>query len=77
MDNVVIPRVEKTVKSFTYSSGCGPRSVVQSLDERNFSGNMEYTPLMTTSSLAYLNIEQDRNDESVMLKTLRTATFRH
>ena len=41
MDNVVLPRVELVVKSITESSGRGPNSMVQLVDQRNFSGNAE------------------------------------
>ena len=50
MDDVVIPRVKMAVRSIIGSSGRGWNSVVQNLDQRDCSGNMENTPLMTASS---------------------------
>ena len=60
---MVIPRVEKPVISIIWSSARGPNSVVQNHDQRDFSGNMENTLLMTASSRTDLSINQDGNDE--------------
>ena len=48
------------VRSNIGSSGRGPNSVVQNLDQKHFSGNMENTRLMTASILLDLNIDQDK-----------------
>ena len=47
VDNVVIPRVEMAVRSFTKSSRQGPNRLVQNPDFKDFSGNTENTPLMS------------------------------
>ena len=65
MDKVVIPRVDMAVRSITESSVGGLSSLVQNKsrpDRRDFSGNAENTPLMSSSSRLDLNIDQDRND---------------
>ena len=64
MENVVIPRVEITNKSIAESSGQCPSSVVQNLDQGDFAGSTEKSPLMYASSTVDLNIDQGRNDET-------------
>ena len=63
MDSVVLQRVEMAVRSITGSSVHGPNSVFQNLDQIDFSGNPEDTPIMTASSRTDLNINHSRNDE--------------
>ena len=63
MNNVVIPRVEMAVKLITASSGNGPNSLVQNLDQR-FYGKIENTPLRSASSQLDLYVEQDEIDET-------------
>ena len=57
MDNVLTPTVDMTLRSITESSGQGPSSMVQSYDQRDFSGNTENTQLMLASSRVNLNID--------------------
>ena len=64
MDNVVIPRVEMAVKSFTGSSGDRTNSAVQNPDRRDFIWNAEDTPLKAAADRLDLNIDQDRIDET-------------
>ena len=52
------------VRSVAWSSGRGPTSIVRNPDRRDFSGNLENTPLMTASCLTDLNTNQDKNDET-------------
>ena len=62
MDKVVIPRVEMAVKAITGSSGHGPNSEVQNLDQRVFLGNAGNNPLMSASRRLDINTKHDRND---------------
>ena len=64
MNNVVISRVEMTVRSITGSSGIDLSSRVQNPDQRDFKGNTETTPLRSASSRLDLNIEQGEIDEA-------------
>ena len=75
MDNAVIRRVEMAVRSVTGSSGRGSNSEVHNRYQRDFSGNMENTPLMTASSRVDLNIDQDRNDETGNVEYLQEDDF--
>ena len=59
MDKVKIPGVEMVVRSITGSSGRGPNIAVQNLDRRDFTGNIENTPLMSASSWLDLNNDED------------------
>ena len=63
MENVVIPRVDMTVRPITGSSKYGPSSLVQNPQQRDFSGIMENTPLTSTSSRVDLNNDHDRNED--------------
>ena len=45
MDDVVIPRVEMAARSIAESSGRRPNNLVQNLDQSDFSGKREHTPL--------------------------------
>ena len=77
MDNAVIPRVEMPVKSVAESSKRGPNSVVENTDWKDFSGKTENTPLIWASSPVFLNVDQNRNDETRSSKNFVGATFRH
>ena len=61
------------VRSVTGLSGWVPKSVVQNPDQRDFSGNIENTPLMTASSRTNLPLMKIRIMRLVMLNTSRTA----
>ena len=71
MYNVVILRVEMAVRLITGSSRHVPNSVVQNLEQRDFSGIMEDTPLMTASSRTDLDINHIRN----RLEIVKTSTI--
>ena len=75
MGNVVLPRVEKAVRSITESLMRWPNSMVQNPDPRDFSGNTENTPLMLAPSWEYLNTDQVRNDETRNVEAPRMTTF--
>ena len=75
MDNAVIPRVEMAVKSITKSSGRRPSSAVQMLDQRDFGGNIENTPLISASSKRDLNVDQDRNDKTLNVENFGDGDF--
>ena len=75
IDNLVIPRVEITVRSITGSSGRGPSSVVQNPGRRDFIGNTGNTPLMSTSSRIDLNFDQDRNYETSNVENFQDGDF--
>ena len=49
INNVLLPRVEMTVRCITGSSGFCPNSAGQNTDQENFSSNIENTALMTAS----------------------------
>ena len=76
MDYVVIPRVEMAVRSIIESSVRGLNSKIQNLDQRDFSGNTENTPIISASSRVELNIDQDRNDGNHNVENFE-ANFRH
>ena len=75
MDKVVIPRFEMAVRSITGSSGHRPNSVDQNPGRRDFTGNTENIPLMSTSSQLDLNIDQDRIDETRDIDNFRDGDF--
>ena len=75
MDNVVTPKVEMVVISFTGSSGRGPHSVVHYPVQRDFSGRMENTPLMAASSQVDSNIDQHRNYETRNVENFEVSNF--
>ena len=75
MDNVLIPRVEKAMRSLTESLGRGPNRMVQNADRRDFSGNTEKTPLMSASSRVDLNIDRDRNDDTCNVENFEDGDF--
>ena len=58
MNDVVIRQIAMTVRSVTGSSGNGPNSIVQNPDWRDYTGNVENTPLKSTSSRLDLNVDQ-------------------
>ena len=64
MDKMVTPGVEMTLKSYTGSSGQGPKSEVQRPDRSASFGNAGSTALMSASSQLNLNTNQDSNDET-------------
>ena len=64
MNDVDSPRVEMAVRLITSSSGNGPNSIVQNLDQRDFTGSTENIPLRSASNRLDLNIEQDEIDET-------------
>ena len=49
--------------------------MVQLLDQRDFSGNTENTPLMSVFSRVDLNFDQDGNDETRNVKNLEDGDF--
>ena len=63
MNDVVIPRVEMSVRWITGSSGNGHSSIVQNLDRKDFTGITRNTPLRSASSQLDSNIEQDEIDK--------------
>ena len=75
MDNVVKPQVELAVRSITESSGRGPSSMLQNRDQRDFTGNIVSTPLMSASSRVNLNIDQDRNDVTRKVENFEDGDF--
>ena len=75
IDKVVIPRVEMAVRSITGSSRHGPNSVVQNSDRKDFTGNTENTPLMSTSSRLDLNIDYGRIDETRHVENFEDGDF--
>ena len=54
----------KWPRSITGSSRHGPKSTVHNPARRDFVWNAENTPLMSASSRLYLDIDQDRIDET-------------
>ena len=64
INNVVIPRVERAVKSITGSTGHGTNSELQNPDRRSFLGNIRITPLMLASNRLDLDNELNRKDET-------------
>ena len=70
--SVVIPVVGMAVRSITESSRPEPNlySVVQSLDQIDFPGSMDDTPLMMASSRTDLNVNQNSNDETLNSENL-------
>ena len=62
MNNVIIPRVEMTVRLMTGSSGNGFNSKIQNPNQRDFTVSTEKTPLRAVSSRLGLSIEQDEID---------------
>ena len=75
MSNMVIPRVEMAVRSFTGSSGSGPKSLVQNPDRIDFTDNTANTPLRSDSSRLELNIEQDEIDEAGVIDKFEDGDF--
>ena len=76
MDNVIILRVEMTVRSITSSSRLGPNSTFQNPDRRDFIGNTKNTPLKSASSRLDLNIDHE-SKRFLMLKISRMVTLWH
>ena len=74
MDRVVILRVT-AVRLITESPGRGLNSMVENPDHRDFSGNIENTPLMSASSSVDLNIDQDRNGEVRNVENFEDSDF--
>ena len=70
MDNVNI-RVEMALRSISGSSGREANSVVHNPHQRNFLRNMENTPLMTACGRVDLNIDDDKNDETLDVENFR------
>ena len=75
LDSVVIPEVEKAVRSITGSSGHGPSSEIQNSDRRDFRRNTEDTPLMTASSCMELNPDHSKNDETQNNESIQDNDF--
>ena len=75
MDNVVIPRVEMTVRSITRSLGQGPSSVVQNPDQRDLTGNTVNTPLMSASIRLDLNADRDRGEDTRNVQNFEDGVF--
>ena len=75
IDSVVIPRVEMAVGSITRYSGHVPSSVHGYPVQRNFSWNMEDTPLLMAFSRADLNINCSGNDETRNNETIEDGNF--
>ena len=63
-----------TVRMIT-RSGHRPIIVVQNHDQRDFSGNMGGTQLMTACSRADLNIDHNRNDENRIVESFEDSGF--
>ena len=74
-DNVVRPRFEMAVRSFSESSGRGPSSVVQNSNQKAFTGITENTQLKLASSRLDSNIEQERIDEIRNVKNFENGDF--
>ena len=64
MDSVYIPRIEVAVRSITGLLGHGPDVVVQNSEQRDFSWNMEGTPLTTAFYRTDSNVTHNRYDET-------------
>ena len=47
----------------------------KNLDQRDYSENTENTPLMTPSSRADLNIDQERHDETRIVENFEDGDF--
>ena len=75
MDNLVIPIVKIAMSSITESSGRGPNNVVQNLDQKDFSGNMEITTRITASGRTVLDIDQDKLDETRKVENFYDEDF--
>ena len=75
MDKVVILPVETAVRLITQSPGRGLNSMVENPDHRDFSGNIENTPLMSASSSVDLNIDQDKNGEVRNVENFEDSDF--
>ena len=63
------------MRSITGSSGRGASSVVQYLDQRDFSGITENTPLMSASSLVDLSIDQYKDDDTPNVENFEDGDF--
>ena len=75
MDNVVTPRVGMAVRTITGSSGRRPWSMVQNLDQKDFTGNAEKTPRMSSSCGMDLNVDQDENDETGKVRNFEDGNW--
>ena len=75
MENVVIPRVEKAVRSTTGSSRRRSCRMVHNPDHMDFTGNTENNPLMSASSRLDLNLEQGGNDETRNVENFEDGDF--
>ena len=53
----------------------GPNSMVQNLDQRDFSENTKNTSLISASSWVDSNIDQDRNDETRNVENFEDGDF--
>ena len=77
IDNVLIPRGEMAVRSFTVSSGRGPSSVVQNANSRDFiestGNNRTFRPLANKNKHRFRQISLKSSNS----KLLRMAFFRH
>ena len=63
------------VRSIIDSSGRGPISMVQNADQRDFTGNIEGTPLISASSRVYLNVNQDGIDDTHNVENFQAFDF--
>ena len=63
------------VRSITGSLGHGPNSTVQNFDRRDFIVTSENTPLKSASNGLYLNIDQDRIDETSVIVNFEDGDF--
>ena len=59
-----MPKVEMAVRSITESSRRRPNSLVQSPNQRDFSGNTENTRRLSAFIRLDLNIDHDGNDDT-------------
>ena len=75
IDSVVVPRVEMSVASITGYSGHVPNSVHRNPEQREFSWNMEDTPLLLSRSRSDLNINCKRNDETQNNETIEDGNI--
>ena len=75
MDNVLIPRAERAVRSITGSSCCGPNSEVQNRDQEDVLGKIGNTSVKLVSSRLDLKTNPDRNEKNRNEKKIEDGNF--
>ena len=75
VDIVVTPKFKKTVRYNSGSSSRRPNSVVHKHGQRDFLGNEQNTPLMMASRRLGLNIDQERNIETLEVQNSEYSIF--